>query len=326
MIKVGIIGGGRIAERHIHGYRQFEDIELFVSDVDSNITQNLCNKLGVNFSITPESIFGDPTIDIIDVCTPTALHKDFILEAIRRRKHVFCEKPLCLNLSEAIQIKEVAERTDRIVMVGYLYRFHPAFQFVKQVLDEGIIGNPYFGIFRLGGRGSHREWKHKKAQGGGAIHEMLVHKLDLILWFFKKINDVKVLMNETVIPSRIIDGREVSVDAEDYVVLNIEANGIKILCESDLISPSYMNYIEIHGDNGSIFTSILPYFPTVVYCKEARNIYTEGINFRNFPATNLFEKELSHFLSAIKTGAKNISSIEDSIRIFEILEQIKKTS
>ncbi len=322
-MKIGIIGGGRIAERHIHGYKHFNDVELFVSDIDGNVTQNLCDKLGVNFSIAPEVILGDSSIDIIDVCTPTPFHKKFIIEAIKRHKHVFCEKPLCQNLKEALEIKKATEGTDRIVMVGYLYRFHPSFQFAKQVLDEGIIGIPHFAILRLGGRGSHREWKHKRGEGGGAINEMLVHKLDLILWFFDRIKAVNSLINETVLPSRNVSGREINVDAEDYVVLDIDANGVKVLCESDLISPSYMDYIEIHGDNGSIFTSILSYFPTIVHCKEARNIYSEGNNFRNFPATNLFEKELSHFLTAIKTGTRNMNSIDESVRIFEIIEQIK---
>ena len=323
-MKIGIIGGGKIAERHIHAYKHFQDIELYISDIDGNIAQNLCNKLNVNFSISPEAILGDATIDIVDVCTPTAHHKEIILEAIKKRKHVFCEKPLCQNLKEALEIRKAAEATDRVVMVGYLYRFHPAFQFVKQVLDEMIIGKPYFSIFRLGGRGSHREWKHREAEGGGAIREMLVHKLDLILWFFKEIMEIRTLINETLIPLRKIEGRKIEVNAEDFVVLDLEANNVRILCESDLVSPCYMDYIEIHGDNGSIFTSILPYFPTVVYCREPRNIYSEGNNFRNFPSVNLFEKELSHFLTAIKTNTKNMNSIEESVRMFEIIEKIGK--
>jgi predicted dehydrogenase len=322
-MKVGIIGGGKIAERHIYGYKHFDDVEIFIADIDGNITQKICDNLGVNFSIAPEVILGDSTIDIIDVCTPTPFHKNFIVEAIRRRKHVFCEKPLCMNLEEAIQIKRAAEQTDRIVMVGYLYRFHPGFEFAKQVLDEGIIGTPHFAIFRLGGRGSHREWKHKKSEGGGAISEMLVHKLDLILWFFGEITTATTLINETVLHSRNISGKETKADAEDYVVLDINANGTRILCESDLITPSYMDYIEIHGDNGSIFTSILPHFPTVIHCKEARNIYSEGNNFRNFPATNLFEKELGHFLTAVNTRARTMNSIDDSVKIFQIIEQIE---
>ena len=108
-MKIGIIGGGKIAERHIHAYKHFQDIELYISDIDGNIAQNLCNKLNVNFSISPEAILGDATIDIVDVCTPTAHHKEIILEAIKKRKHVFCEKPLCQNLKEALEIRKAAE-------------------------------------------------------------------------------------------------------------------------------------------------------------------------------------------------------------------------
>jgi len=131
------------------------------------------------------------------------------------------------------------------------------------------------------------------------------------------------LKDEIILPERTIAGKNIKADAEDFVLARLKADGVRIICESDLISPSYMNYIEIHGDNGSIFTSILHYMPTIVFCKQARGIYNQGNNFLQYEAINLFEKELRHFFNAIERTQRNMNSIDDSIKVLEIIEKIK---
>ena len=149
MIKAGIIGAGKIAERHISGYKRF-GVEIVITDADDGVAERIGRDYSINIVKSSEEIFDDPGLEIIDVCTPVTTHKDIILEAVKKKKHVFCEKPLCLNLNEAYQIKGAAENAEKLLMVGYLYRFHPAFQKVKEWLDGGLIGKPYFGIFRIG--------------------------------------------------------------------------------------------------------------------------------------------------------------------------------
>jgi len=319
IVRIGIIGCGKISEKHVLGYKNLSDVDIVVSDIDSNRAREFSKKFGTGYAEDIDSLLTSDKVDAIDICVPTPFHKPYIIKALEGNKHVFCEKPLCMNMDEAIEIKDVVRKTDRVLMVGYLYRFHPAFQFVKKVLDENIIGNPHFAIFRLGGRGSHMPWKHKKDNGGGAILEMMVHKLDLIVWYFEKITKSEFLINDVVIKSREIGGRKYRVNAEDLVLLDIKAGKTKILCESDLISPSYMNYIEIHGDNGSLFTSILHFMPTIVFCKEARGVFNQGNNIYNFQMENLFERELSHFIDCIKNGKRPLNSIDDSIKVFKIL-------
>jgi predicted dehydrogenase len=85
-----------------------------------------------------------------------------------------------------------------------------------------------------------------------------------------------------------------------------------------------MNTVEIHGDNGSVFTSILHYLPTIVYCKEERGVMAQGNNIYNFQQENLFEKELRHFVSSIKNGGGNTNSIKDSIEVLKVLEQVRQ--
>jgi len=164
-------------------------------------------------------------------------------------------------------------------------------------------------------------WKHKKSEGGGAVLEMMVHKLDLIIWYFNNVEEARFLERDTVVKKREINGRIYDVDAEDLILLELEADGAKIICESDLLTPSYMNYVEIHGDNGSIFTSILHFMPTIVFCREARGVFNTGNNLYNFPMENLFDRELGHFVDCIRNKKEPLNSIEDSIKVFKILEK-----
>ncbi len=321
-LRIGILGCGKIAERHILAYRKLP-VEVVVADIVDDAARRMAEQYGVAFRSHPDEVLGDHAVVAVDICVPTAHHKDVILRVLAHGKHVFCEKPLCRTLAEAREIQKAARQSDRVLMVGYLQRFHPAFQLVKEALEEGIIGRPYFALFRVGGRGDHAAWKHQRAAGGGVVLEMLVHKLDQIIWFFGPAEQVKVPAYDTLLPVRTIQGQPVKADAEDLVVLEIEAGGTRILCEGDFVTPSYMDHLEVQGDNGSIFSSLLHFMPTIIHCKERRGIYNQGSNFYNFPMVNLFERELAHFVETIQSGRRdNINSLEDSIHVMEIIEHI----
>ena len=323
MIRLGVVGCGKIAEKHLNAYRKLDDVEVTVTDVVPK-GRAIAERYGVGWNPDPDNLIAGESVDAIDVCTPTTTHAEVILGALDAHKHVFCEKPLARNLEEIEEIERRAERASTVVMVGYLYRFHPAMQFARDIIQEGIIGDPYFATFRLGGRGSHKAWKHKSHTGGGAGNEMLVHMLDLALWYFGEPDRVRNLYTDTLMSEREIEGELVEADAEDVVLLDLELEqGVRAFCQSDLITPGYMNHIEVQGTNGSLFTSILDYLPTTVFCKEARGVYALGQNSFEFPKTDVFERELAHFVDCVEGRAPDgIHSVQDSRRLMEIIEAV----
>src|SRR5438067_816956 len=127
---VGIIGGGRIAERHVQAYKHLGGVQLTLADTDRTVTE----KRGAAWEIETEpdvrTLLSRPDIDAIDVCAPTMFHADYAVAALEAGKHVFCEKPLCTNMAEAERIRRAAARSGKVAMTGYLYRFYPAFEFV----------------------------------------------------------------------------------------------------------------------------------------------------------------------------------------------------
>ncbi len=321
MVKVGVIGCGRIAERHVEAYRRL-GASVVVADHVPELAQRLAERFGVDLACRPEHLLGDERTEVIDVCVPTPAHAALVKEGLAAGKHVFCEKPLCSSLAEAEDIERAQQRSGKQVMVGYLYRFHPAYQYAKDILSEGAIGDPHLGIFRLGGRGSTRAWKHEARAGGGATLEMLVHMLDIAQWLLGPLSNPELLVRKVLLPHRRIAGDQVNATAEDYVVARFTGGSAEVLCEADLATPSYVNLAEIHGDNGSLLTSIQAHLPTVLYCSQARGIHDIGNDIRHFPPVNLFELELKHFLDTVQSGETSADSVEDSKRLVSLIQRL----
>jgi predicted dehydrogenase len=322
-MKIGLIGCGKQSVKHIPVLKKL-GIEIILADLNIEQTKIQAREFNLNYVNTIDELFENSDISAIDICTPTPSHYPVISKAVANNKHFFCEKPLASTHEETLKIDKLLRGTGLVGMVGYLYRFHPAFELVNDTINAGIIGKPYFASFRLGGRGGHRIWKHKKNLGGGAIKEMMVHMLDLILWYFGEITDVKTIMCDTVLKKRPVEGKIINADAEDLVMVNLETeSGVRVVCESDLITPSYMNYIEIQGTNGSIITSILDYFPSLIFCKEPRGSYQTGNNVLNFSKVNLFEKQLKFFVDCINNGTMaDRNTVLESVNLLQLIERI----
>jgi UDP-N-acetylglucosamine 3-dehydrogenase len=325
MISIGVVGCGTMAQRHLNAYMQMEGVRVkAVCDVDFDLAKSV----GLKYNATPYSdyieLLESEDVDAVDVCVPTEYHHEVILAGLDRGKHIFCEKPLTHRLEYAELIREKVVETGMVLMTGYLYNFHPSFKLLRSILRENIIGNPYYAIFRIGGRGGKKLWKHRKGVGG-ALLEMMVHMLDLANSCFGPFDEVDTLYCNTVLTRRFVEDRVVEVDAEDCVYVRLRSNGgVEIICEADLITPSYMNYVEVHGDNGSFFGSILDYFPTIIYCNEPRGVYDKGRNIIRYPMVDLVYEELRYFIDILRGVVEPINFIDKEIYILGILEKIRK--
>jgi len=321
--RIALIGCGKIAEKHLNAYRKLPQAHVTVADIVPK-GRLIAENYGVTWHDDPETLIASPSIDAVDVCTPTPSHAPLILQALQAGKHVFCEKPLARNVAEMEAIRARAEGNGSALMVGYPYRFHPALQLGREVVAEGIIGEPYLALVRLGGRGSHKAWKHKVATGGGVGNEMLVHALDLLLWYFGSFATVETLFSGLLLPEREIEGEIVQADADDVVLLKIEMErGVLALCQCDLVTPGYMNTVEVQGTNGSLMTSILDHVPTAVFCRQSRGAYELGTNVFRFPKVDLFERELGYFLAALdRDDTQLMHSVRDSVQLQSLIESI----
>ena len=95
---------------------------------------------------------------------------------------------------------------------------------------------------------------------------------------------------------------------------------MSVICQSDLVTPGYMNHVEIQGTNGSLFTSIIDRLPTTLFLREPAGAYGRGEHVVRFPKADLFARELEHFVGQCRAGAQGLNSVEDSLRLMAVVE------
>ncbi len=332
-VMVAIIGCGKQAPKHISGLRRIPGVDIILADKDVSLARKLGEKESLPWLESVEEVFTNADINAVDICTPTPSHAPLIRDAVKAGKDFFCEKPLTEDFDEAKELAELVEKNGRIGMVGYIYRFAPIFEQGKSI-TKGVslngecmtLGGVSVAHFRAGGRGSHQRWKHVKAHGGGAINEMLVHMVDLAVWYFGAVKDVDVLACDLLRPQRKIQGDLYDVDAEDYVLVRLTTeSGVNVFCQADLVTPAFTQFIEIQGDRGTFVGSIQADMPSYLYVEEEVAGFQKGKNLLDFGGRNLFEAQMADFINSVQTGEQpSRSTVQDSVLLMEAMMKIKQ--
>jgi predicted dehydrogenase len=331
-VKIGLIGCGKQSVKHISGFKKIPGVTVMLSDAVPSVARQLAEKEGLPYVNDPQEMLKDPSIDAVDICVPTSFHGPLIRSALNAGKSFFCEKPLCETLEEARDIQHLADKKKLTGMVGYVYRFSPIFELGKRLFEDApstghsaVLGKITYAFLRLGGRGGHQLWKHMKGSGGGAMNEMMVHMIDMAIWYFGRVNDARLLESMLIRPERPVSGKTEKVDGEDFVLARLKMeNGVEVFIQSDLLTPSFSQYVEVEGENGSFFGSIQPEIPSYVYCEKPAAGYPAGRTPVNFGSINLFEAQMASFVRSVRTGSLAAkSSIHDSILLFEAVTTLK---
>lgn len=150
--------------------------------------------------VAPEAstIWSDPEVAGVVICSETTRHKELVLAAAKARKHMFVEKPLGVTAKESDAMAEAIEKTDLLFTTGYFMRTDPKHLFLKQEIANGAFGK----ITRVRGSNCHSgslggwfdaEWRwmaDPKIAGVGAFGDLGTHKLDILLWLFGEVDRV----------------------------------------------------------------------------------------------------------------------------------------
>lgn len=182
-IKVGIIGAGRIGQVHAEtlAFRCPQAAPAMIVDFFPDIAKTVADKFGI-----PKSgkdymeIIEDPEIDAVWICSPSSMHKEQIIAASEAGKHIFCEKPLAVELSEADEVIESVERTGVKMMLAFQRRFDSNFAACKQAILNGSVGDMY--TFRLTSRDPAPPPIEYILKSGGLHNDMAIHDIDIGLW------------------------------------------------------------------------------------------------------------------------------------------------
>lgn len=323
---IAIIGCGKQARKHIKGLRAAGVDQILVWDSVSQAAEDLASEVGVTAASDLQSVWTDPKVQAVDICTPTLFHGEYALQSIGAGKPFLVEKPLTAALDDAQDLVDAARQAGVTGRVTYTYRFVPALQMIRQAILSDEIGPLVNTTLRIGGRGNQAVWKHMQQTGGGAIREMLVHMVDLALWVCGPVSRVAVLEAHQHLTTRMIGGVEEHVDAEDSVTVQLtHANGslTKIVC--DFFTPSFVQYAEFQGRAGTAFGSIQPHFPTLVVKSAASELYEAGVNQLTLPQTNFVDmqmKEFAQWVAGEEVENRHLCSLKEALACQAVIEHI----
>jgi predicted dehydrogenase len=186
-LKVAVVGTGGISNSHIPGWAASEHAELVAgADINMASLHDWGRRHGVERLVAdPSQLFGDPDIDIVDICTPNMYHTDLVVAALEAGKHVICEKPLAPKPDDIQRMIAARDRSGRLLMTAQHFRFMGTSQALKTEVDTGTLGDVYHArswMLRRAGLSPRVGFTLKKHAGGGPCIDIGVHILDLTLW------------------------------------------------------------------------------------------------------------------------------------------------
>lgn len=208
--RVGVVGAGLIGARRAHVAFECQNSKVIrVADSDFEKAKAIANEVGAIPTAEWETIVNDPQINVLVIATPTDLHHAIAIAALRKGKHVLCEKPLARTSSEARRMIHAAYGSGAKLKTGFNHRFHAAIFKAHKVVAKGGIGKPIFArcVYGHGGRkGYEKEWRvNPKTSGGGELVDQGIHVLDLFRWFLGDIREVSGMVGTLFWPIKPVD-------------------------------------------------------------------------------------------------------------------------
>lgn len=188
--RVGIVGCGGIAEnKHLPALSKLKNVEIVAF---CDIIRERAEKAAAQYGTEDARMFEDylelaalPDLDVIHVLTPNKSHAPITIAALEAGKHVMCEKPMAKTAAEAKAMVEAAKRTGKKLTIGYQSRHRSDSRLLKQMVEEGRLGEIYYAKAHAIRRRAVPTWGvflNEEEQGGGPLIDIGTHALDLTLW------------------------------------------------------------------------------------------------------------------------------------------------
>lgn len=188
MVRIAVVGAGKMGISHIAMLRAHPDVELVaVCDSAKYVLDILTKYTGITTYTDYDRMLEHAVLDAVVIATPTVSHYSMAQKAIVKGRHVFCEKPLTLNSKDSQSLADLAVHHHVVTQVGYHNKFVGAFREAKRLLDLGSIGRithalaESYGPVVLQPKGS--TWRNRRESGGGCLYDYAAHTIDLVNWY-----------------------------------------------------------------------------------------------------------------------------------------------
>ena len=325
-VRIGLVGSQFITTIHAEALRMVPQAEvLAVMSPTAGHARDFASKYGIAHHFKDlDAMLAMDEIDMVVVGAPNFAHCEITVKAARAGKHVVVEKPLCLNLAEADRMIAACAEAGVKLMYAEELCFTPKYVRLKQLLDDGVLGDPV--LFKQSEKhdGPHAAhfWDVDRS-GGGVTMDMGCHAIQFFRWLNANnpVKSVYAQMNTSVHASRT--------RGEDNAIIILEFdNGVVALAEESWTKRGGMDdRAEIHGSEGVAYADLLhgnaiPTYTTkgVGYAVEKAGstigwsfvMYEEIWNYG-------FPQEFQHFVDCVRYDRQPVVTGADGKAVLEIL-------
>lgn len=320
MIRIGLVGAGRIAQVHARTVEAHPDAQLvLVADPCESAAIALAEKYAVRHSLDPDDVFTDEEVDAVIICSPTPLHVDHILKAAKAGKPALCEKPVAMETETVEKLIEELEGIDHTTMLGFNRRFDPTFAKMHKLVEDGAVGNVE--QVTIISRDPAAPPKEYIAVSGGIFKDMTIHDFDTARFFLGDVASV-FAVGQNLDPELADTG---DFDAA-VVTLTNAAGKTATITNSRHCSSGYDQRLEVFGDraclNGENLRANQVRISNAEYT-DAKCVYLDFFLERYEEA---YANELAEFFAAIADKRKPTTSIEDGAKALRIAEAAEESA
>ena len=350
-LKVGIVGCGGIANgKHLPNIKRLPNVEVTAF---CDIIIERAEEAKANYG-TPDAktyldykdLIKDESLTAVYVLTPNISHSEITVAALNAGKHVLCEKPMAMNGAEADAMCEAAKRNNKVLTIGYQTRSSSSFQYARELVASGAVGDIYFAkcpAIRRRGVPGWGVFIEKEKQGGGPLIDIGTHSIDACLYVMgnyevesvmgmacQKLAQTSYLCNDMGMydPEKITteDFATGFVRFKNGAVLIIEAswclNNVQdnhtVICGTkaglELDTPEGRSVVKMNGDmNGSLYNS------TIRTNNRMRTYFKD----KDYDPEQYEQRQ---FISAITDGTQVVTKPEEAAVVTKIIEAIYKSS
>jgi len=245
-MKVGIAGVGFMGTTHAAGWAatgaDLVGLCAETTDEAAGMAQTYRTQVYADYAALLDDV------DVIDICTPTHLHYEMVLQAAAAGKHIICEKPLARTVAQAQEMIRACRTAGVKLFVAHVVRFFPEYALAKAQIDQGKIGKP--GVVRLT-RASYRpkkpsgNWFLDFEKSGGMMLDLMIHDFDYARWISGEV--------ESVFAKNVTSAQPEAVTEYGIAILNHTSGALShVVGGWAYPPPTFRTAFEIAGDRGLI--------------------------------------------------------------------------
>lgn len=321
-VRTAMVGCGYWGANLLRNFAQLSDLRV-CCDLSSAVREKVARQYpDARVTDSYQSVLDDPSVEAVVLATPAKLHAEMAVAALEAGKHVFVEKPLALSVADAEMVVETADRTGRIAMVGHLLEYHPAVEYVKELIDAGELGEVYYCYTQRVNLGKLRFDEN-------ALWSLAPHDISILLY----------LMDEEPEEVEAAGQAFLQPGIEDVVFVTLKfASGRIAHLHVSWLDPHKERRITVVGSRKMVvFDDMEPREKVKVFDKGLDRHRSEGE--AAVPEPNLFAPregdilspriggqeplalECVEFLRAVRTGEPPRSDARDGLRVVRVIER-----